>query len=99
MCHRFLSLLCLIVTGPAIAVGTLNLPEAWTDSHYGECYNEVADGMAKIYGNDYLSDDNIFRNDVNLGGSEMVLAGDRTSGTNISRTVFESARRECGALC
>ncbi|MGV7244436.1 hypothetical protein [Caballeronia sp. M23-90] len=53
--------------------------------------------MADVYGVDYLSDVNVIRRTVKFGVGEMVVAQDRTTGTNSARTIFEE--RNTGKWC
>jgi hypothetical protein len=97
MCRRFLSLLSLLISLPDLANAEPRLPAAWEESHYGTCFESISDGMKTVYGVDYEADENIFQQEVTYGDDQILLTGDRTSGTNSSRTIFEG--RAGGSWC
>lgn len=78
-----------VVVVPSLACAASQLLEAWSGSNYGSCYASIEQGMADVYGAEYLSNVNIVRRAMTLGTSEIVVSEDRTTGTNSARTVFE----------
>jgi hypothetical protein len=86
-----------LAVGLALAKAPQSSAGALAQSHCRTCYKSVADAMTDIYGVDYDSDNNIFQEKAIFENSEMLLSGDRTSGTNASRTIFE--KQKSGAWC